>query len=262
MEPVEVYVDGACRNNGHNNPQAGCGVYWGPVHPLNFAETLQGDKQTNNRGELSAAIIALTQAITCKIKWIKITTDSKYVKNGITEWIKEWRVNDWKTTKRKGDREVLNKDLWLTLDYLQQQLTVDWQWVEGHKDNEGNRKADDLAKMGISAETSVWQQMASKWYDEKNCDVLAISCESVSPKNQEESKVVKPQYICKTCSQQCKEEEDAPNANFGCIITVRTYRSINSSFMSLHRGNARASFALMLMKNSQIISNQARTSLA
>ena len=209
MEPVEVYVDGACRNNGHNNPQAGCGVYWGPVHPLNFAETLQGDKQTNNRGELSAAIIALTQAITCKIKWIKITTDSKYVKNGITEWIKEWRVNDWKTTKRKGDREVLNKDLWLTLDYLQQQLTVDWQWVEGHKDNEGNRKADDLAKMGISAETSVWQQMASKWYDEKNCDVLAISCESVSPKNQEESKVVKPQYICKECSQQCKEEEDA-----------------------------------------------------
>ena len=143
MEPVEVYLEGACRNNGHNNPQAGCGVYWGPFHPLNFAETLVGDKQTNNRGELSAAIIAITQAITCRINWLNITTDSKYVKNGITEWIKEWKVNDWKTTKRKGDRDVLNKDLWMTLDFLQQQLTVDWQWVEGHKDNEGNRKADD-----------------------------------------------------------------------------------------------------------------------
>ena len=85
MEPVEIYADGACRNNGHNNLQAGCGDYWGNLHPLNWAETLLGEKQTNNRGELSAAIVAITQAITCNITRIAVTTDSKYVKNGITE---------------------------------------------------------------------------------------------------------------------------------------------------------------------------------
>ena len=94
MEPVEIFVDEACRNNAHNNPQAGCGVYWGPVHPLNFAETVNGDKQTNNRGELSTAIVVITQAISCNMNWIIVTTDSKYLKNGITKWIKEWKLND------------------------------------------------------------------------------------------------------------------------------------------------------------------------
>ena len=112
---------------------------------MNWAETLIGDKQTNNRGELSAAIVAISQAISCNLTSIAVTTDSKYVKNGITEWIKEWKLNEWKTTKRKGDRDVLNKDLWLILDYLREQLTVEWRWVEGHKDSEGNKKADDLA---------------------------------------------------------------------------------------------------------------------
>ena len=210
MEPVEIYVDGACRNNGHNNPQAGCGVYWGNFHPLNWAETLLGEKQTNNRGELSAAIVAITQAITCKITWIAVTTDSKYVKNGITEWIKEWKQNDWKTTKRKGDRDVLNKDLWLILDFLQDQLSVDWRWVEGHKDSEGNKKADDLARSGISVETTFWQATALRWYEEQQCDTTNCAPEvPFASKGEEEKVVFKPQYICKSCKSQCCDEEDA-----------------------------------------------------
>ena len=92
--------DGACRNNGHNNTQAGCGVYRGPFHLLNCAEFLRGGKQTSNRGELLPAIMTITRAITCKINWIVVLTDSMYVKDEITKWIKEWKLNDWKTTKR------------------------------------------------------------------------------------------------------------------------------------------------------------------
>ena len=92
MEDVPViYVDGACRNNGQDNPQGGCGIYWGEYHPLNTREYLIGDKQTNNRAELSAAIIALTQACQIQMQSVEICTDSKYVKEGITKWIIDGR---------------------------------------------------------------------------------------------------------------------------------------------------------------------------
>ena len=64
MAEIKVYVNGACRNNGHINPQGGCGVYWEPAHPLNLNEKLRGEVQTNNRAELSAAIMAVAQGIT------------------------------------------------------------------------------------------------------------------------------------------------------------------------------------------------------
>lgn len=65
MDIANIYVDGACRTNGHNNPQAGCGVYWGPFHPLNWSEKVI---QTNNRAELSEALIGFTQVIECGIR--------------------------------------------------------------------------------------------------------------------------------------------------------------------------------------------------
>ena len=108
---VDVYVDGACRNNGQQNPQGGCGVYWGEYHPLNTSEYLIGDKQTNKRAELTAAIImiiTLEQAKQIQIQNMRISTDSKYVKEGITKWIVSWKTNGLKT-KQKTD--VLNKDL-------------------------------------------------------------------------------------------------------------------------------------------------------
>lgn len=138
---VEVYVDGACRNNGQQNPQGGCGIFWGEYHPLNTHECLVGDKQTNNRAELSAAIIALMQAYHLNIQSIEICTDSRYVKEGISKWINTWKVNNWKTAKLKSD--VLNKDLWMILDGLASQLQVNWRWIEGHNDCKGNVQADD-----------------------------------------------------------------------------------------------------------------------
>ena len=159
---------------------------------MNWAETLIGDKQTNNRGELSATIVAISQAISCRFTAIAVTTDRKYVKNGITEWIKKWKLNKWNTTKRKGDRDILNKDLWLILDYLREQLTVEWRWVEGHKDSEGNKKADEIARVGISAETTFWQDTAFRWYGEQCCDITNMIGVSGASKGQEENVMQKP----------------------------------------------------------------------
>ena len=111
-----------CRNNGQQNPQGGCRIYWGEYHPLNTQEYLLGDKQTNNRAELSAAIIALTQACQLKMQSVEICTDSRYVKEGITKRINKWKVNKSKTTTDKSD--VLNKDLWMLLDRLASKLQV------------------------------------------------------------------------------------------------------------------------------------------
>ena len=163
---------------------------------------------------------------------VSITTDSKYVKNGITEWIKEWKVNDWKTTKRKGDRDVLNKDLWLILDFLQEQLTVDWCLAEGHKDSEGNKKADDLAKKGISMEVTYWQYTACKWYEEQCCDVIDMSGALFVSKGKEQTEetALKPQYIASPVRASVVKmmmQYSAKSASFRCIQGVLTYLNIN-----------------------------------
>lgn len=176
-EFIDVYVDGACRNNGQQNPQGGCGVYWGEYHPLNTSEYLKGEKQTNNRAELTAAIIALAQAHHLHLQSIRISTDSKYVKEGITKWIQSWKANSWKT-KQKSD--VLNKDLWLTIDDLCSKQPVEWVWVEGHKDVAGNNKADELAKSGISSESEYWQNQI-------NCNFYRQTNDSQSDQIQSES---------------------------------------------------------------------------
>lgn len=207
MDIVDVFVDGACRNNGHNNPQAGCGVYWGPFHPLNWSETLKGDRQTNNRAELSAAIIGITQAMKCGINENVVITDSKYVKEGITKWIKERKLNEWKTAKKRSD--VLNKDLWLILDRLQGMLAVDWRWVEGHQDHDGNIQADDLAKKGISAECELWQELAYSLCDRCG-DSASPTIKPVVPQSYTtENRITKPEYICKSCRSACLEKDHA-----------------------------------------------------
>lgn len=153
-----VYVDGACRRNGQTDARGGCGVYWGDYHPMNTSESLTGEKQTNNRAEMSAAIIALTQAAEIGMKSITVVSDSRYVKEGISNWISTWKSNGWKSEK-KGD--VLNKDLWVILDNLQTSMVVTWKWVEGHGSTTGNIKADALAGIGVSEASQFWQDRAS-----------------------------------------------------------------------------------------------------
>ena len=136
-----IYTDGACSGN----PGSGG---WGAVI---FDEKKRQDNisgkvkdTTNNRMELMAAIMALK-----KIKYksdITIFTDSTYVKNGITEWIKKWQKNEWKSSNKKP---VKNKDLWIKLNNLCQKNKVTWKWVKGHSNNKYNTLADKLATQAI-----------------------------------------------------------------------------------------------------------------
>lgn len=202
-----IYVDGACRNNGHNNPQGGCGIFWGPLHAMNTAEKLKGDKQTNNRAELSAAIVAVAQSIKLGLSSIEISTDSKHVKEGITKWIKEWKSSDWKTAKKKDD--VLNKDLWQLLDYAKDQLNVEWKWVEGHQEIEGNLQADALAKKGIGAESIYWQTFAEGLYAGSCSEDLKRMEEQPPTTIRQKEVFTDPACLCKKCTLECEEEESS-----------------------------------------------------
>lgn len=138
--PVEVWTDGACKGN----PGPGG---WGALLRWQGKEKeLCGGEEetTNNRMELTAAIEAL-KAIKGKPKII-LTTDSSYVRNGITQWIHNWKRRGWKTADKKP---VKNADLWQALDALNARHAVDWRWVKGHAGDEGNERADALANAGI-----------------------------------------------------------------------------------------------------------------
>lgn len=140
MKQVELFTDGACRGN----PGPGG---WGAL--LRFGEiekSLYGAEKntTNNRMELMAAIEGL-QAIKEPCKVI-LTTDSQYVRKGITEWMNGWKRNGWRTAARAP---VKNADLWQRLDEQNQRHQVEWHWVKGHSGHRENQIADDLANRGI-----------------------------------------------------------------------------------------------------------------
>ena len=140
MKTVEVFTDGGCRGN----PGPGG---WGAVLRFGGHEReLRGSEEntTNNRMELLAAISAL-EAMTepCKVV---LTTDSTYVKDGITRWIRNWKANGWKTAAKKP---VKNKDLWERLDAECLRHRVDWRWVKGHAGHPENERADGLANLAM-----------------------------------------------------------------------------------------------------------------
>ena len=137
----KIYTDGACTGN----PGPGG---WGAVifDQDDKQRNISGSENntTNNRMELLAAIMSLK-----KIKSnsnVVIFTDSTYVKNGITEWMKNWKKNGWKNSSKKP---VKNKDLWEKLDKLCEANSVSWKWVKGHSTNEFNNLADELATKAI-----------------------------------------------------------------------------------------------------------------
>lgn len=140
MKLVEIFTDGACRGN----PGPGG---WGVLLRYNGTEkSLYGGEAhtTNNRMELLAAIRGL-EAVgeTCQID---LTSDSQYVRKGITEWLQSWKARGWKTAAKKP---VKNKDLWQMLDEQAQRHNVNWHWVKGHSGHRENEIADDLANQGI-----------------------------------------------------------------------------------------------------------------
>ncbi len=137
----KIYTDGACTGN----PGPGG---WGAVifDQDDKQKNISGSEKntTNNRMELLAAIMSLKKIKTNSE--VVIFTDSTYVKNGITEWMKNWKKNGWKNSRKKP---VKNKDLWVKLDKLCEANSVSWKWVKGHSTNEFNNLADELATKAI-----------------------------------------------------------------------------------------------------------------
>src|SRR3712207_1816463 len=137
---VVIYTDGACRGN----PGPGG---WGAVLLSKGQEKeLWGGEPltTNNRMELMAAIQAL-EALK-KPCVVELHTDSKYVQNGISEWIRGWKLRGWKTADKKP---VKNEDLWRRLDEARSRHQVAWKWVKGHAGDAYNERADQLANRGL-----------------------------------------------------------------------------------------------------------------
>ncbi|MAJ86288.1 MAG: ribonuclease HI [Candidatus Pelagibacter sp.] len=134
---IKIYTDGACSGN------PGKGGWAAIIIDEKSTQSIISGKEnntTNNRMELIAPIMALRKIK--KRTEITIYTDSKYVKNGITEWIKKWKLNDWKTSNKKP---VKNKDLWVRLDDSCKKHKVNWKWVKAHANNELNNQVDELA---------------------------------------------------------------------------------------------------------------------
>ena len=137
----EIFTDGACSGN----PGPGG---WGALicNGENENELTGGAAETtNNRMELLAAIEALKSLPDGSA--VRLTTDSVYVKDGITTWIKNWKARGWKTAAKKP---VKNVDLWQELDSEAQRHSVEWHWVKGHAGHAGNERADELARQGMA----------------------------------------------------------------------------------------------------------------
>ncbi len=136
---VEIWTDGACRGN------PGPGGWGALLRYGDHEKELSGGTahSTNNRMELMAAIVALESLKRpCEVR---LTTDSVYLKDGITKWIHGWKRNGWRTAAKKP---VKNADLWQRLDQAIAKHTVSWHWVKGHAGHDENERADQLARDG------------------------------------------------------------------------------------------------------------------
>ncbi|MBT79354.1 MAG: ribonuclease HI [Alteromonadaceae bacterium] len=141
---IAIYTDGSCLGN------PGPGGYGALlIFGKHKKEISEGFNQTtNNRMELMAPAAALECLTEPCI--VDITTDSQYVKNGINQWIKNWRKNGWRTANKKP---VKNADLWKRLDEAVKKHDVDWHWVKGHSGHPENERVDDLAREAAGSPT-------------------------------------------------------------------------------------------------------------
>jgi ribonuclease HI len=140
MTEVEIFTDGACRGNPGPGGWAALLVCGSERKEVTGAEA----ETTNNRMELSAAIGGLA-ALKRRCR-VKLFTDSKYVLQGVTEWLPNWKARGWKTAARTP---VKNQDLWQQLDRAVAAQDIEWHWVKGHSGHEGNEYVDQLANRAI-----------------------------------------------------------------------------------------------------------------
>lgn len=140
MSHIEIFTDGACRGN------PGPGGWGAFMRAGKHQKEIYGGEleTTNNRMELTAAIEALTALKNASV--VSLTTDSQYVRRGITEWMTGWKAKGWKNSAKQP---VKNVDLWQLLDAQNQRHKVTWLWVKGHSGHPENELADQLANRGI-----------------------------------------------------------------------------------------------------------------
>ena len=141
---IDIYTDGSCLGNPGNGGWAFL------VKKNDIISSRSGFvlNTTNNQMELTAAIKAIEFIDTNDV--INLLTDSNYVKNGITSWIKNWKINNWKNSSKQP---VKNKDLWERLDELNSIKSVNWQWVKAHSTNNYNNQVDLLARQSAESLT-------------------------------------------------------------------------------------------------------------
>ncbi len=139
-----IYTDGACSGNPGKGGWAAVIINETNEKIISGSENLT----TNNRMELTAVIKALELTVTNNIT---VFTDSKYVKNGIEDWINNWKKNGWKTAS-KGP--VKNKDLWEVLDQLKENKNIKWEWVKGHSNDKYNNLVDEKAREAINSDSN------------------------------------------------------------------------------------------------------------
>ena len=141
LKYIEIFTDGACRGN------PGVGGWGAILIYKDHKKEISGfsEDTTNNIMELTAVIKSLDSLKEeCHVL---LTTDSNYVKDGITDWINTWKLNGWKTANKKP---VKNKELWQQLDMLSVKHHIDWKWVKGHSGDHENERADELAREGMT----------------------------------------------------------------------------------------------------------------
>jgi ribonuclease HI len=140
LSNIEIFTDGACRGN------PGPGGWGAFLRAGKHEKELFGGEPetTNNRMELTAAIEGLKALKSASV--VTVTTDSQYVRKGITEWMESWKKRDWKNSAKKP---VKNVDLWQLLDEQNNRHKVTWLWVKGHSGHPENELADQLANRGI-----------------------------------------------------------------------------------------------------------------
>lgn len=140
MDKIDIFTDGGC--SGNPGPGGWAFVVLSNGSILSYSSG--GDAQTtNNKMELTAVIRALETCQSLGIKSVSISTDSQYVKNGITAWIYNWKKNGWKTASKDP---VKNKELWVKLDEIRSKFEINWVWVKGHAGIEFNEMCDSLVR--------------------------------------------------------------------------------------------------------------------
>lgn len=140
-QKIEIYTDGACRGNPGPGGWGALLVFGAEEKEIYGAEA----DTTNNRMELLAAINALENLKSDRYA-VVLTTDSRYVMDGITKWMQGWKNRNWKTASRQP---VKNEDLWRRLDKLAAQFDIEWKWVRGHSGHAENERVDALANRAI-----------------------------------------------------------------------------------------------------------------